>query len=89
MMDPQKSLEKILKEKDPMKSAAWDDYASEAKILIKELQYVRSIEKIAMVLYTVFAKSYSPKDATINWKPIAEAITKDPVMGKLVGKLIK
>lgn len=88
-MDPQKSLEKILKDKDPMKVASFDDYSIEAKILVKELQYVKSVEKIAMVLYAVFSKQYTPKEALLDWKPIATAILADKILSKFVGRLIK
>ncbi len=88
-MDPQKQLEKILLEKDPLKIAAFDDYAVEAKLLIKELQYVKSVEKISMVLYAVFAKQYTPKQALLDWKPIANAILADKQLSRFVGRLVK
>ena len=88
-MDPQKQLEKILLEKDPMKIKEYDDYETESKLIIKELPYVKTVEKLSMVLYTIFSKQYTPKQALLDWKPVAKAILEDKILGKQAGRLNK
>ncbi len=88
-MDPQKQLEKILLEKDPMKIKEYDDYETESKLIIKELPYVKTVEKLSMVLYAIFSKQYTPKQALLDWKPVAKAILDDKILGKHVGRLNK
>lgn len=89
-MDPQKKLEKIFFDLDPMKlhSPVDSEYSTEAKQICKEMQYVMSPEKLAMILYNCFAKQFSPKEATIDWKPIVSAILKDETLKKMLGRLL-
>jgi hypothetical protein len=88
-MDPQKQLEKILLEEDPMKVSDYDDYSGESKLILKELPYVKTVEKLSMVLYTIFSKQYTPKQALLDWKPVSKAILEDKILGKLAGRLNK
>ena len=88
-MDISKRLAKLLAELDPMKlkSPSETEYSSEATQLAKDMQYVRSTEKLIMVLYGIFSKSFSPKEATIDWKPIVNAILKDEELKRHFGRL--
>lgn len=88
-MDPQKLIEKVLLEKDPLQIVPFDDYSIEAKLLVKELQYVKSVEKISMVLYTIFSKQYTPKQALLDWKPVAVALLADRGLSRFIGRLVK
>lgn len=88
-MDPVKKLTKLFFDHDPMKlKSSWEgEYASEAATIVKEMQYIRTQEKLSLLLYTLFAKEFSASDAQISWKPIAEAILKDDDLRKLLGRL--
>lgn len=88
-MDISKRLAKLLAELDPMKlkSPSETEYASEAEQLAKDMQYVRSTEKLIMVLYNIFSKYFGPKEAMIDWKPVVNAILKDEKLKKHFGRL--
>lgn len=89
-MDPVKKLTKIFFDIDPVsfKSSNVNEYEAEAKIIVKEMQYVRTAEKLASLLQAIFTKSVtSALTNGVNWKSLADIILKDEDLKKLVGRL--
>jgi hypothetical protein len=63
-----------------------DDYSEGSRLILKELSYVKTVEKLSMVLYTIFSKLYTSKQALLDWKLVSKAILDDKILGKLAGR---